>query len=264
MNETEIKGTDPAGEAKTQLQASLTDEKRSALEKYRELTVGRAGFWKFLMFELTMFFVAPLPGALGLVLRKKIYPWLLGEVGSNVIFGRSITIRHPAKIRIDDNTIIDDYAVLDAKGETNQGIEIGKNVIIGRNTVLSCKNGDLVIGNNTNIAMNCFIQSAKKVEVGDNILFAAYCYVIGGGDHKTDRTDIPILSQGQVVKGITIENDCWLGAGVLVCDGVRVGKGTILGAGAVAINDIEPFSVAVGIPAKIVKSRLLNDHSGVE
>jgi acetyltransferase-like isoleucine patch superfamily enzyme len=121
--------------------------------------------------------------------------------------------------------------------------------------VLSCKNGDILIGDNTNIAMNCFVQSAAEVSIGKNVLFAAYCYVIGGGDHRTDRTDIPIIAQGQVVRGITIEDNCWIGAGVKVLDGITIGRDSIIGSGAVVNSDISEFSIAAGLPARILKAR---------
>ena len=181
---------------------------------------------------------------------------LFKEVGKNVVFGRSLTIRHPQKIRIGDNVIIDDYAVLDAKGHNNLGIEIGNDVMIGRNTVISCKNGNIRIGDNSNIAMNCFIQSAKEVSIGNNVLFSAYCYVIGGGDHETERTDIPIIAQAQVVKGIKIEDNCLIGAGVMIQDGVKIGRDSIIGTGAVVTKSISEFMIAAGVPAKYIRSRI--------
>ena len=77
------------------------------------------------------------------------------------MIGKGVTIRHPKKIRLGAGVMIDDYSVLDAKGEANRGIVVGTNVLIGRNAVLSCKDGDLSIGDNTNIAANCLIQSGK-------------------------------------------------------------------------------------------------------
>ncbi len=239
----------------TEFQAALTDEKKSALQKYQQLVIGYPSFIALLKYELSTTLLGPLPGAFGLALRKTFYKSLLGKVGRNVIFGKSLTIRHPHKIYIGDNVVIDDYAVLDAKGTDNRGIYIGDNVMIGRNTVISCKNGNITIGDNTNIAMNCFIQSAKEVKIGKNVLLAAYCYVIGGGNHETDRTDIPIIAQGQIVKGITIENNCWIGAGVKILDSVTIDSDSIIGAGAVVTKSVPEFSVAVGVPAKILKLR---------
>ena len=78
--------------------------------------------------------------------------------------------------------VIDDNCLLDAKGDTNAGIAIGAGTFIGRNTILSCKNGDIVLGEGVNIGFNCEIFSAARVELGARALLAAYCYVIGG-DH---------------------------------------------------------------------------------
>ena len=244
-----------AASGKTALQSRLTDSRKSSLEKYQDLVIGRKGWIRLFFYELLTLFVTPLPGAIGLFLRGKLYPFFLAKVGRGVVFGRSMTIRHPHKIYIGDNTVFDDYSVLDAKGENNSGIKVGRNVMVGRGTVLSCKNGHITIGDNTNIAMNCFIQSAADVQIGSFVLFGAYCYIIGGGDHKTDRTDIPIISQGQVVQGITISDNCWLGGGVMVQDGVTIGSDVIVGSGAVVRDNIEPFSIAAGVPARIKRSR---------
>ena len=250
-----LKINKPDNLQKTELQAALTNENKSALQKYQQLAVGSSSLKALFKYEVLTTLFGSLPGAVGLALRKKFYPLLFGKVGRNVIFGRSITIRHPHKIHIGDNVVIDDYAVLDAKGTDNQGIFIGNNVMIGRNTVISCKNGNINIGNNTNMAMNCFIQSAKEVNIGNNVLLAAYCYVIGGGDHETERTDVPIIAQGQIVKGIEIEDNCWIGAGVNILDGVKIDRDSIIGSGAVVNKSVSEFSVAVGVPAKIIKNR---------
>jgi len=241
---------------KTEMQAALTDSRKSALAKYQDMIIGMPGILSLLKYEALTSIIGPLPGAMGLILRKVFFRSLFGKIGRDVVFGKSITIRHPHKIHIGDNVIIDDYAVLDAKGLDNKGIVIGDNVIIGRNSVISCKNGNITIGENSNIAMNCFIQSAKEVQIGKNVLFAAYCYVIGGGDHRYERTDIPIIAQGQIVQGITIEDNCWIGAGVKVQDGTKIGRDSIIGAGAVVTKELPEFSVAVGVPAKVLKSRL--------
>lgn len=245
---------------KTLLQFSLTNSRQSFVKKYQDLVVGRPGLAGLLKYELMTCFLGPLPGALGLVARKKLYGWLLGRMGEGCVVGKSVTLRHPGKIRLGSKVIIDDYAVLDAKGETNRGIDIADHVMVGRNTVISCKNGDIVIGENANIAMNCFIQSARSVEIGKNVLISAYCYVIGGGDHLMDRIDVPILAQGQVVKGIRIGDNCLIGAGVMIRDGVTIGHDAIVGAGAVVLEDVPDFGVAVGVPAKVVRKR--NENRG--
>lgn len=195
-----------------------------------------------------------MPGALGIFLRNLFYPLLFKKVGKRVNFGKSVTIRHPHKISIEDDVAIDDYCVLDAKGLENDGIYIGKNVFIGRGSILSCKNGDIILEKNVNIGFNSEIFSGSKVTIGENTLIAAYVYIIGGG-HGYSRVDIPITEQEKISHGIKIERNCWIGAGVKVFDNVTIGEDTIIGAGAVVSKDIPAFSIAAGIPARVVKSR---------
>lgn len=235
-------------------QKELLDQKKSALAKYQELIIGKKGIWTLIKYELIMTLTSWVPGALGLVLRKKLYPLILGSCGRNVVFGTNIAIRHPHKIHIGDNVVIDDHCVLDAKGEGNKGIKIGNGVFIGRNTILTCHDGDIVLEDNVNIGFNCVISSLGSIVIKENHLMAAFCYLVGG-DHIADRTDIPILYQGRTAKGIVLEENIWLGAGVAVLDGSRVGRDSIIGAHAVVNGDIEPYSIAVGIPAKTIKDR---------
>ncbi len=242
-------------QAKTDLQMALTSQKTSALKKYREMVIGKGGFFRLLKYEIILWFCNSSPGALGYLLRKIFYPRLFARVGRGTVFGRNITIRHPHKIRIGDRCIIDDMVVLDAKGDTNRGITIGNDVIIARNTVLSCKNGDISIGDNSNISLNCMIHSEKNVSIGPRNLWAAYCYVIGGGRHNFDRTDLPVIQQGSAVDGITMEEDIWLGADVKILDGCHIQKGVIIGAGSVVNKDIQAFKIAAGIPARVIRDR---------
>lgn len=239
----------------TLLQGSLNDPDTSALRKYQRINVGRTSWSSLLGYELYTMFLAPLPGAVGYVLRRMALKHLLGSMGRGVIVGRSVTIRHPAKVHLGAGVAVDDYAVLDAKGDNNRGIFLGDNVMVGRSTVLSCKDGDIRIGDNTNIAMSCFIQSGRTVTIGKKVLFGAYCYVIGGGDHASDRTDLPVMDQGQVIRGIDIEDHVWLGADTKVVDGVRIGRDAIIGAGAVVNRDVPAWSVAAGIPARVLRDR---------
>jgi len=242
-------------EWKTDLQAMLTDAKKSAFVKYQELYIGSSNLWFLLKYEVITSVFGPLPGALGLALRSKFFKTLLGRVGSNAVFGRNVVFRHPKKIHLGDNVIIEDNCVLDAKGKNNKGIFIGDNVTIGRNCVLSCKNGDLNIGNNTVININAFIQSGKRVDIGKNVGIGAYCYIMGAGDHIMTRTDIPIMAQGQIVKGITIEDNAAIGTGAKIKDGITIGRDAFIGAGAVVTKSIPEFSIAVGVPARVIKKR---------
>src|SRR5690606_23578589 len=190
---------------------------RSKRQRYADLVIGEEGWWPLVRYELVMLLSSWVPGALGLFLRSKLYPLILGHVGKNVAFGMNVVLRHPSKIVIGDNVVIDDQCCLDAKGTTNKGIVIEDGVFVGRNTILSCKNGDIVLEKDANIGFNVEIFSAARVRVGARTLIAAYTYLVGG-DHLYDRTDVPVLHQGRTARGIDVGENCWLGAHVVVTD----------------------------------------------
>jgi serine acetyltransferase len=160
---------------------------RSSREKYAALVVGRPGLRALLKYELVVMLAQGRAGALGLALRQRLYPLLLGSCGRNVIFGQHVVLRHPHKIHVGSNVVIDDHCLLDAKGEHNRGIRIGDGVFVGRNTILSCKNGDIELGDRANIGFNCELFSASRVQVGPDVLIAAYAYLVGGTHDVVDR-----------------------------------------------------------------------------
>lgn len=216
--------------------------------------MGKKGFFNLLKYELITMLFQDMPGAIGIFFRNLFYPRLLKKVGKGVSFGKSITLRHPHRISIGDNVVIDDFCVLDAKGVNNNGIALGKNIFIGRGSILSCKNGDIILEDNVVVGFNSEIFSGSSVVIGENTLIAAYVYIIGGG-HDYSRVDIPVAEQEKPSYGIKVEKNSWIGAGVMVFDGVNIGNDTIVGAGSVVSKDIPPFSIAAGVPARVAKSR---------
>ena len=226
----------------------------SSRDKYASLVIGRPGLAALLKYELVVTIAQARAGVLGLVLRKRLYPLLLGTCGQNVIFGQNVVIRHPHKIHIGSNVVIDDNCLLDAKGESNRGIRIGNGVFVGRNSILSCKNGDIELKDAANIGFNCEVFSASRVTIGAGVLMAAYGYVIGG-DHDFADPGKSVLDQARTSSGVTIGDGAWLGAGAKVLDGVSIGDHAVVGAGAVVRDDVPAHAVAVGVPARLVTSR---------
>jgi acetyltransferase-like isoleucine patch superfamily enzyme len=231
---------------------------KSPLRKYQDLVLGSRSLSRLILYELVVLLASWVPGALGLVLRRLLYPLLLGSVGRGVVFGQGVVLRHPHKIRIGDGAVIDDLVVLDAKGTTNSGITLGEGVFLGRGTILSCKNGDIVLGDRVNIGFHSEVFSGSRVEVGNDGLFAAYTYLVGGG-HEFARVDRPVLEQPRTSQGISLGSGVWLGAGAIVLDGVRVGSHAVVGAGAVVTSDLPEGGVAVGVPARLVRARAAVD-----
>jgi acetyltransferase-like isoleucine patch superfamily enzyme len=238
------------------LHAKIFDDRKSNMQKYREMTVGSSGMLFLLRFELTILFIGWIPGALGLVLRKIFFKSLFKQVGRNVIFGRNLTLRHPQKISIGDNAIIDDDCLLDGKGTTNAGISIGDGFTLGRFSSLVCKNGTIEIGSHVNIgsSVKIVVGDGGTIRIGNSIDLGSSCH-LSGGSYDYSQVDVLPSSQRQATQGIVIEDMAWIGAGAILLDGVEVGTKSIVGAGSVVNKNVPPKVVVAGVPIKVIKQR---------
>lgn len=131
--------------------------------------------------------------------------------------------------------------------------KLGKNVNVEKNAYFTPQ---LVVGNNSGIGINAEIYG--PVKIGNDVLMAPDVVFYTSG-HKYDRLDIPIGKQGSTEsKPIIVGNDCWIGRRVIIMPGVKIGDGSIIGAGAVVTKDVPPYAVVGGVPAKVIKYRKLN------
>lgn len=141
-------------------------------------------------------------------------------------------------------------------------INIGNNVSIGYNSELYVWNGDISIGHNTSLNDNCKIY--ENVKIGSNCLFASSIF-ISSGTHSIQLADaMPIKSQDKlnpVDKGIIIEDDCWLGFGVVIMPGIYIGKGAVIGANSVVTKNVFPYTINAGVPARKISKRLNFDET---
>jgi len=247
----------PRVEELSEFQAELLISNKTPLKLYQDLLVGKNSIFELLKYELICVYCSQIPGALGILLRKKLYRHVFKKMGKNVILGK-IVVRHPSKIELGNNVVIDDYSTLDANGKNNKGIHLEDNVMIGRNTFIHGQ-GYFEMGFNSKVNMNCIIQAEKLVKIGRNVSIGAFSYLIGQGKYNYDRFDIPLLAQkGRSKDGIVIEDDVIIGTGVKILEGVKIGTGSIIGANAVVTKDIPPYSIAAGIPATVIKKRRLD------
>ncbi|MCU0611073.1 MAG: acyltransferase [Candidatus Eisenbacteria bacterium] len=242
-------------EIATEFQEQITSGRRSALSVYRDVVYGRPSLAGLVLFEMLTGILGPMPGALGLAMRRVAYRRLLGSLGRGSTIGRDVVIRHPHKIHIGSNVVIDDGVVLDAKGGPETGITLGDGVVLSRGTILSCKGSTITVHDKANFAIGCLVHAGGPVTIGRYALLAAHCYLIGVGNHGMDRLDIPMMAQPVASKGLTLEDDVWLGAQVVVLDGITIGTGSVVGACSMVAKDLPPYSVAVGAPARIVRTR---------
>ena len=230
----------------------------SPLKKYQAVMVGRSSLATLLYYELCML-LTPVPGALGLLLRKLFWPRMFGSCGKGCAFAANIVIRHPGRIRLGRSVIISEGCILDGRhGSARDSLVLGDNVILSNGVMLSCKNGSITIGDNTGLNAQTIIQSTNDcpVVIGRDCIIGQRCFVIGGGSYNIDRLDIPIRKQG--IKndgGVILEDDVWLGGNVTVLGGVTMGSGSVAAAGAVVTHSVPAYTVNMGVPARTVRAR---------
>jgi acetyltransferase-like isoleucine patch superfamily enzyme len=228
-----------------------------AARAYQDFVVGSRSWSRLLLQELVGVGLGPVPGAAGLLLRKQLWPLLFQSCGSGTVFGRDITLRHPGKMRLGAGVMIDDDCLLDAGGAADGGFCLEDGVLISRSSRLVAHGSGLWLGPRVNVGADCSLfVGGGGLRVGADTMFAAHCY-IGGGKYDVDQPiDVP-MSQRSVRDSAptVIEEDCWIGAGAIVLSGVTIGRGSVIGAGAVVTRDIAPYSIAVGQPARVQRRR---------
>lgn len=185
----------------------------------------------------------------GLRMKKK---------GKFLFIGKRVKIKCPRKISIGSGATIADGCIINAMSK--DGVTIGKDFTLGANSIIDCTGlmrelGESIeIGNNVGISPNFTVFVRGGVKIGSNTIIGPNVTVIAE-NHIAVDIDKEIRKQGTSRKGISIGENCWIGAGVTILDGVTIGDGAIVAAGAVVNRDVEPLSIVGGVPAKILKMR---------
>ncbi|PSB12992.1 transferase [filamentous cyanobacterium CCP1] len=192
---------------------------------------------------------------LGAVLRKGLYRLIVAHVGRSVYIQNGVELLGTNHILLDDQVYLFQGVRLNAQGDNNrlqlrQGVALERGVDIG-----AMDHTSIEIGDRTYVGSYTCIMGTGDIKIGQDCLIAPHSGIFAN-HHRFDDPTRPIREQGLTRKGILIEDDCWLGHKVTVLDGVTIGRGSVIGAGAVVTKDIPPYSVAIGVPAKVVSGRI--------
>jgi acetyltransferase-like isoleucine patch superfamily enzyme len=128
--------------------------------------------------------------------------------------------------------------------------ELGAYSIIEDFCTLNNGVGDVIIGHNTLVGMGNVIIG--PVKIGNEVIFAQNV-VLSGLNHNYEDIQSSILKQNVSTAPIVVENECWIGANVVVTAGVVIGKHSVVAAGSIVTKDVPPYSVVVGNPARVIK-----------
>lgn len=142
-------------------------------------------------------------------------------------------------------------------------VTYGKNLRMGHQSTLSSLHG-LRVGDNVSIGQRTVIE--VDGEIGDYCLIGRGVQIVGRADHSIDEVGIPMAFSTWVgdrpavpLDAVSIGSDVWIGGGVIILGGVTIGEGAVVGAGAVVTHDVEPYGVAVGNPARVIRKRFGSD-----
>ena len=162
---------------------------------------------------------------------------------------------HHSDLRMGSNILIGDRVVI-YQAEKGGPVEMGDQVHILRDAIIETGfGGYLTIGSGSTVNPRCQLNAyVAPIQIGRGVQLAPNC-ALYSYDHGCAPGE-PIREQPlQTRGGITIDDDVWLGVGVIVLSGVHIGKGSVIGAGSIVTHDIPDEAIAVGSPARVIKMR---------
>lgn len=180
------------------------------------------------------------------------------RAGTRFGIGRNVQIWCPSCLSVGhDVTIFDSSYIRSARPGT---VRIGSNTNIHMGFWLDC-GGEQTATGFLEIGDNCLLQpyatlnaSGAGIRIGNDVICGPMVS-IHAGNHVFSDPHRLIREQGTTHQGVVIEDDCWIGAKVTILDGVIIGRGSVVGAGAVVTKSLPALSVAVGSPARILRQR---------
>jgi carbonic anhydrase/acetyltransferase-like protein (isoleucine patch superfamily) len=180
------------------------------------------------------------------------------RAGERFGIGRHVQVWHPRCLSVGhDVTIFDGAYIRSVRPDT---VRIGGNTDIHMGFWLDCGGAHDAPGS-LSIGRGCLLQpyitinaGGARIAIGDHVLLGQMVS-IHAGNHAFEDPNRLIVEQGTTHQGITIEEDCWIGAKATILDGVTIGRGSVVGAGAVVTGSLPALSISVGNPARIIRMR---------
>ena len=166
-------------------------------------------------------------------------------------------VYYPERIELASGVQIHPRAILNYRsgsGQRTPNLIIGAGTKIMPDAKLIPQQGLIRIGRNCTVQYGCLLYGVGGLEIGDDCRIAAYT-VITPMNHVYRDPHTPIRLQGETVLGVRIGRDVWIGSGVKILDGVQIGDGCVIGAGSVVTRSLPPYSIAVGVPARVMRRR---------
>jgi acetyltransferase-like isoleucine patch superfamily enzyme len=193
------------------------------------------------------------------VIRGGILRLFLRDVKGLFLVGKHVRITHGRHISCGKMVKFEDYSEI--HGLCADGLIFGDYVTVSRGVMIRPSSyygkdygAGLVMGEHSSIGPYGYVGCSGKIVIGKNVMFGPRCNLFAE-NHVFYDIEATIKSQGVNRRGIVIEDDCWIGANCIILDGVRIGRGSVIGAGTLVNKDVQPGSVMVDKRCRCVKER---------
>jgi acetyltransferase-like isoleucine patch superfamily enzyme len=227
---------------------------RGNMKHYIERVSGGRALLPWLWQGLVLTALSWVPTVAGSVLRGLAYRAVLEGAGSGCFIESNVRWQVPRRIRLGRRVMIGEGCFLDAHSSTGH-VVLDDDVWLSRGCcVIAYRDAEVRIGSKTYVGHHCLFYGHGGIAVGRDVLMANNVQLICG-NHTFARRDVPIRAQPTEEKPIVIGDDVWLGASAIILGGVTVGEGSVVSAGAVVTHDLPPYSIARGVPARVVGER---------
>ena len=188
--------------------------------------------------------------------------WLrlfLGKVKGLFLVGKRVCVTHGKHIYCGKSVKFEDGAEI--HGLCEDGLHFGNYVTIGRDVMIRPSSyygidlgSGLTMGDHSSIGPHGYVGCSGKITIGNNVMLGPKCSLFAE-NHNFSDTDSTIKSQGVHQKGITIEDDCWIGSNCIILDGVTIGRGSVIGAGTLVTKSIPAGSLVINKRDTLIRER---------
>jgi len=155
---------------------------------------------------------------------------------------------------LDRSCFVDRGVSVGPRAHSTGVIEVGPESELGLGVELNPWGGHIRLGRHVFLGPYVVIYGHGGVEIGDHSLISMHCCIVSSNHNVPPRGKI-IRHEPDILLPTKIGSDVWLGAGVIVLGGVTIGDGCVVGASAVVTKDLPPYSIAVGVPARVIGKR---------
>jgi acetyltransferase-like isoleucine patch superfamily enzyme len=206
--------------------------------------------WRYVLEQLVLGAFGWIPTPIGMAVRAVAYN-MTGVDGIEA----GVRLRFASNVTLGGGAYLDQGVYLHA---CPGGISIGRDTLVMHGSVLhvynfrELPNAGIWIGDDSLVGEFNVIRGQGGVKIGNRVYTSPMVQLVAV-NHVFDDAGRPFVEQGITAEGITVEDDVWIGSGAVVTDGVTIGRGAVVAAGAVVTQDVPPYTVVGGVPAKVLR-----------